>query len=93
LLTITLSRVQISDRQVEDNGKGLGILKKRKVVKKVVGYADAWPLWNVKKPQPSVGASSAVRKNSSLLFNDFYHEFGDDLFLFHGLGLFKGFFF
>jgi len=37
LLTITLSRVQISDRQVEDNGKGLGILKKRKVVKEVVG--------------------------------------------------------
>ena len=50
--------MQISGRQVEDNGKGLGILKKRKVVKEVVGYADAWPLWNVKKPQPSVGTST-----------------------------------
>ena len=85
--------MQISGRQVEDNGKGLGILKKRKVVKEVVGYADAWPLWNVKKPQPSVGASSAVGKNSNLLFNDFYHKIFNNLFLLHGLGLFNGFFF
>jgi hypothetical protein len=48
---------------VEGNGKSLETLKKQwKAVKGVLGHttkeAVTLPFWNVKKPQPKVGASS-----------------------------------